>query len=189
MDEKFDKIRDLIKQCEVIVKSIKDAEPLQDEESHNFILSNVKVFEGIIKDQITNISNATTEESDERKDIVISVLEMTLKNLKKWEGIYQEYKGDEDNDDIGNFNAHESKKTISKSTIHQGKMHKILGIELGKKIADKYKTGESLYHALNGKLKDHGKAMKMIAYAANISKEKDIFDAAMRYGKEHNPNN
>lgn len=78
----------------------------------------------------------------------------------------------------------ESKKTFSKAQVHQGKMHKVLGVKAGEKIEDKYKTGESLYNALSKRLSDHDKTMKMLNYAANISKEKDIFDAAVRYGKE-----
>jgi len=78
----------------------------------------------------------------------------------------------------------QEKKTVSKAQIHQGKMHKVLGVKAGEKIEDKYKTGESLYNALSKRLSDHDKTMKMLNYAANISKEKDIFDAAVRYGKE-----
>ena len=75
-------------------------------------------------------------------------------------------------------------KGVSKAEVHQGKMHKVLGVKPGEEIKDKYNTGESLYDALSKKLSDHDKVMKMLNYAANISKEKDVFDAAVRYGKE-----
>jgi hypothetical protein len=75
----------------------------------------------------------------------------------------------------------------AKLKIDQGKMHKILGVPPGEDIESKYESGEGLYKALSSKLKDHGKVMKMLNFAANISKEKDIFDAAVRYGKEHSP--
>ena len=92
-------------------------------------------------------------------------------------------------DYIEPFDEHETnEENITKVSPAKGKMHKLLGVKDGETISSKYKTGEALYNALERRTKDHGKAMKMLAYAANIHKGEDIFDSALHYGKEHNPN-
>lgn len=59
-------------------------------------------------------------------------------------------------------------------------MHKVLGIPAGDKIEDHYKTGmalaKALVKALDGNQK---KAAGMLAWAANVRKEGDIFDDAL----------
>jgi hypothetical protein len=78
------------------------------------------------------------------------------------------------------FILNESKKTVSKVKIREGKMHKVLGIPANEKIEDHYKTGISLAKALVKALKgDQKKAAGMLAWAANIRKEGDIFDKAL----------
>lgn len=78
------------------------------------------------------------------------------------------------------FILNEAKKTVSKVNIREGKMHKVLGIPAGEKIEDHYKSGmalaKALVKALNG---DQKKAAGMLAWAANIRKEGDIFDKAL----------
>lgn len=78
------------------------------------------------------------------------------------------------------FVMNEAKKTVSKVGIRKGKMHQVLGIPSGEKIEDHYKTGLSLAKALVKALKgDQQKAAGMLAWAANIRKEGDIFDNAL----------
>ena len=65
-------------------------------------------------------------------------------------------------------------------------MHKILGLKSGETVGSKYKTGEELYNALSRKVKDHKKLTGMLAYAANINKKQDVFDAALHHSKKVN---
>lgn len=82
--------------------------------------------------------------------------------------------------DFESFVMNEAKKTVSKVGIRKGKMHQVLGIPSGEKIEDHYKTGLSLAKALVKALKgDQQKAAGMLAWAANIRKEGDIFDNAL----------
>lgn len=82
--------------------------------------------------------------------------------------------------DFESFVMNEAKKTVSKVGIRKGKMHQVLGIPSGEKIEDHYKTGLSLAKALVKALKgDQRKAAGMLAWAANIRKEGDIFDNAL----------
>lgn len=74
----------------------------------------------------------------------------------------------------------ESKKTVSKVNIKEGKMHRLLGVPSGEKIEDHYKTGMELAKALVKAVKgDQRKAAGMLAWAANIQKRGDIFDDAL----------
>lgn len=65
-----------------------------------------------------------------------------------------------------------------------GKMHKVLGIDADKKIEDVYKDGDKLAQALYDKLKDKKEVTGMLAFAANINKEVDIFDKALKAIKD-----
>jgi hypothetical protein len=71
-------------------------------------------------------------------------------------------------------------KSITDVKVKPGKMHKALGIEQGKDISDVYDSGEKLAKALLNKV-GRKEAAGMINYAANISKKKNIFDAAQKY--------
>jgi hypothetical protein len=79
-------------------------------------------------------------------------------------------------------------KTLSKVQPKEGKMHDILGIPAGEKITDHYTSGKALYDALMSKVGDKKKVKSMLAYAANINSEKDVFDKALKVeGKKVNP--
>lgn len=83
------------------------------------------------------------------------------------------------------FILNEAKKTVSKVHIKPGKMHKLLNIPADEKIEDHYKNGlalaKALVKALGG---DQKKAAGMLAWAANIRKEHQIFDDALSALKE-----
>ena len=180
MENKFDIIRDLIKDCQTIMDYIEKSDPINDDFTQKHILTVIKVAKSIIEDQKDYLINADHLDDEKRKDNVITLLNTSKKNLENWKKIFDDEKGKDDS-----FSVDEKKKTVSKAKPDEGKMHKILGVKPGEKIADKYKSGEELFNSLSKRLKDNGKVVKMIAYAANISKEKDIFDAALRFAKEH----
>ncbi len=83
------------------------------------------------------------------------------------------------------FILNEAKKTVSKVHVKPGKMHKLLNIPSDQKIEDHYKNGlelaKALVKALNG---NQQKAAGMLAWAANIRKEHQIFDDALSALKE-----
>lgn len=83
------------------------------------------------------------------------------------------------------FILNEAKKTVSKVHVKPGKMHKLLNIPADQKIEDHYKNGlelaKALVKALNG---NQQKAAGMLAWAANIRKEHQIFDDALSALKE-----
>lgn len=83
------------------------------------------------------------------------------------------------------FILNEAKKTVSKVHVKPGKMHKLLNIPADEKIEDYYKNGlvlaKALVKALGG---DQKKAAGMLAWAANIRKEHQIFDDALSALKE-----
>lgn len=83
------------------------------------------------------------------------------------------------------FILNEAKKTVSKVHVKPGKMHKLLNIPAEQKIEDHYKNGlelaKALVKALNG---NQQKAAGMLAWAANIRKEHQIFDDALSALKE-----
>jgi hypothetical protein len=73
------------------------------------------------------------------------------------------------------------KKTLSKVKAKPGKMHKLLGVPEDKTILDAYKSPKKLIADLMKATKDDYKKVKgMLAFAANISKEKNLFDDALR---------
>lgn len=110
-----------------------------------------------------------------------------LKNVKKVKEEYEGNVGPEEADWI-DTELEEKKKTVSKVHPVEGAMHKVLGLKPEETIASKYKTGEELYNALSRKVKDHKKLTGMLAYAANIHKGKDVFDAALHHSKKVNGN-
>ena len=83
------------------------------------------------------------------------------------------------------FNINEQR--LSGVKVEKGKMHKVLGLKPEENIASKYKSGEALYNALMKKVKDEKKVVGMLAFAANISKKKDVFDAALHHAKKVKP--
>jgi hypothetical protein len=83
------------------------------------------------------------------------------------------------------FILNESRKTVSKVHVKPGKMHKVLNIPADVKIQDHFKNGmelaKALVKALGG---DQKKAAGMLAWAANIRKEHQIFGDALSALKE-----
>jgi hypothetical protein len=80
-----------------------------------------------------------------------------------------------------------NEQRLSGVKVEKGKMHKVLGLKPEENIASKYKSGEALYNALMKKVKDEKKVVGMLAFAANISKKKDVFDAALHHAKKVKP--
>jgi hypothetical protein len=76
----------------------------------------------------------------------------------------------------------EKEKQLSDVKVKHGKMHKILGLKPGTEIHNHYKSGASLGDALSKKV-GADKAKKMLAFAGNIHKGSDIFDAALNHLK------
>lgn len=74
----------------------------------------------------------------------------------------------------------EAKKLISKEVKpKKNKMHSILGIDKDKKISDVYTSGKKLAQALVDKV-GKKKAASMLAFAANINKDENVYDKALR---------
>lgn len=74
----------------------------------------------------------------------------------------------------------ESKKLISDvASPKKNKMHDVLGINKDTKISDVYTSGKKLAEDLVTKV-GKKKATGMLAFVANINKEEDIFDRALR---------
>ena len=68
-------------------------------------------------------------------------------------------------------------------------MHQILDVPEGEKISSKYSSGEKLAKALMSKVGNEKEVTGMLAFAANISSEKDIFDSALSFMKQIEPQN
>ncbi len=68
---------------------------------------------------------------------------------------------------------------LSNIDVTKGRMHKVLGIPEDKEIKDVYKSGKKLAKDLVNKV-GLKKAQGMLAFVANINKEDDIFDVALR---------
>lgn len=74
----------------------------------------------------------------------------------------------------------ESKKLISDTAKpKKNKMHSILGIDKDKKISDIYTSGKKLAEDLVKKV-GKKKTSSMLAFVANINKEENIYDKALR---------
>lgn len=76
------------------------------------------------------------------------------------------------------LNTYEAEQ-LSDVKIEGGKMHKLLGIDTKEKIEDTYTSGIKLAQDLYDKVKDKKEVTGMLAFAANINKETDIFDKAL----------
>lgn len=76
------------------------------------------------------------------------------------------------------FSINEEDKWAQEAKPKEGKMHKILGIDPDKKITDVYTSGKELAKDLLSKV-DKKEASGMLAFAANIDKEHNIFDVAL----------
>lgn len=75
----------------------------------------------------------------------------------------------------------EVEKNWSKDVdVETGKMHKVLAIPQDEKIEDHYDSGEELADDLVDAVGDEKEASSMIAYAANINPENDIYDKALK---------
>jgi hypothetical protein len=161
------------------IENLKDEK--ENNEKGNFITESFKkgkealrylklndIDEGLLKINFTQTDNKKADEK----------LEKFIKLLKESNKIADEY--------LRKYPLEESKKTVSKVHPVEGKLHKLLGLKPEETIKSKYSSGEDLYKALARKIKDHSKVTGMLAYAANINKEKDVFDAALHYAKKIN---
>ena len=71
--------------------------------------------------------------------------------------------------------------SITKASVKEGKMHKMLGLSPAESIPEKYKSGETLGKALLAKTSE-ADASKMLNYSVNISKNSNpIFKSALDY--------
>lgn len=189
MEKKYSKLESILSICDGLL-SEKNSMPKSDnKEQQRYFEASFKEFEDFIFE--TNLNIFDIGGQDEEK-LIREASEDIIKEFRVYHKIYLDHhdilekegkvKSIPDSDRESHL---ENTEKISKVHPDEGKMHKILGVEPGEKIEDKFKSGEDLYKHLLSKLKDHTKVIKMIAYAANISKENDIFDAALRYAKEH----
>jgi hypothetical protein len=68
---------------------------------------------------------------------------------------------------------------LSDVDVEEGKMHRLLDVPEDEAISDKYDSGEQLARDLVDATGDEAEASSMIAYAANINPEDNIFDDAL----------
>lgn len=68
---------------------------------------------------------------------------------------------------------------LSDVDVEEGKMHDLLDVPQDENISDKYDDGEQLARDLVDATGDEQEASSMIAYAANIDPEDNIFDDAL----------
>jgi hypothetical protein len=68
---------------------------------------------------------------------------------------------------------------LSDVDAEEGKMHDLLGVPQDQDISDEYDSGEQLARDLVDATEDEKEASGMIAYAANINSEENIFDDAL----------
>jgi hypothetical protein len=68
---------------------------------------------------------------------------------------------------------------LSDVDVEEGKMHELLDVPQDQKISDEYDSGEELARDLVDATGDEKEASGMIAYAANINPEDNIFDDAL----------
>lgn len=64
--------------------------------------------------------------------------------------------------------------------VEKGKMHKKLGVPENKNIKDVYSSGKKLAKDLLKAVGNKKEATGMIAYAANVNSEKNVFDDALK---------
>lgn len=76
-------------------------------------------------------------------------------------------------------NIIKEKKWTKNIDIEKGKMHKVLGIDLDKKISSKYTSGKKLAQDLINAV-GRKKAAGMINFSANINSDENIFDKAQK---------
>lgn len=76
-------------------------------------------------------------------------------------------------------NIIKEEKWAQKVDVEEGKMHKKLGVPKDKKIKDVYSSGEKLAKDLLDAVGNKKEATGMLAYAANVNSEKDVFDYAL----------
>ena len=85
--------------------------------------------------------------------------------------------------------AHRKEKLSQKADAKKGKMKKILDIPQDEEVSDHYKSGKALVNALMSKIDDKKEVTGMLAFAANINKEEDVFDKALAYMKKLDESN
>ena len=77
---------------------------------------------------------------------------------------------------------HLNEGRISDAKINKGSMHKLLNIDPNDAITTKYKNGESLAKALlRATNNDYDTVIGKLAYAHNVSRNRDIFGTALKY--------
>jgi hypothetical protein len=73
----------------------------------------------------------------------------------------------------------EDEKDLSDVDVEEGKMHRVLDIPEDENISDNYDSGEQLARDLVDAVGDEQEASGMLAFAANIDPEDNIFDDAL----------
>lgn len=81
------------------------------------------------------------------------------------------------------MNTNEDKR-LSDVDTDEGKMHRLLDIPQDKEIKDVYSDGKKLAKDLMDKVGDEQEVTGMLAFAANINDEHDVFDEALSSMKE-----
>lgn len=187
-NEEFDELRDNKRILDELMIGFNKLPKSKDEDLQNTFEEIVKSIDNLLNDYISKIFDSDNpleaKEVNEKfikfLPIIVSFFKEHMTNVKN--------ENPEDIDlDNGDFQA-ESKKTVSKVHPVEGKMHQLLGLKPEEDIHTKFKSGQQLYNALSRKIKDHSKLTGMLAYAANINKKKDVFDAALHYAKKVNSN-
>lgn len=74
---------------------------------------------------------------------------------------------------------HEQDEQLSDVDVEEGEMHDLLGVDQDENISDVYTDGEQLARDLVDATGDEQEASGMIAYAANINPEDNVFDEAL----------
>jgi hypothetical protein len=85
----------------------------------------------------------------------------------------------------GKNNIQEKQLISASAKPKHGKMHQVLGIPEDKEIKDVYTSGRKLAEDLVAKV-GRKEAFSMLAFVANINKEEDIYDVALRAVKNVN---
>lgn len=78
-------------------------------------------------------------------------------------------------------------ETLGTAKVKEGKMHKLLKLPKDMKVSVAYTSGKKLAEDLLKATGDKDEAMKMLVFAANIDKEDNVFDRAVRALKKMDP--
>lgn len=73
----------------------------------------------------------------------------------------------------------EDEKWAQDADPEEGKMHRLLDVPEGENIEDHYSDGQQLADDLVAATGDESEAASMLAFAANVNDERDVFDDAL----------